>query len=207
MIYNQRLQKDTNYACTLYTMLHILRLDFWVSVNIDNIMWIVKYMEKIGALLPKWAYFSVIYPAMAKLLEWKTGLKFKIKTGYISQGLDNKHGWGAWFMKASRYYETLARDGEITKADIDLIKADTSWYWHNHFFKRDSILESLGAYRYKMSISTLKYAVKQWVYYDRVRTIVAWDERTAKIQKELIAKAKKTGKTTSYKKFLLLYKK
>ena len=200
-IKNQRLQKDTNYACSIYTMLHILQFDYGVSVNIDNIMWIVKYMEKIWALLPKWAYFAVIYPAMVKLLEWKTGLKFWIKESYISAWLDTKHSWGLWFLKATKFYETLARDQLIDKQDIDKIVENEKGYWHNHFWKRGNVLESLGGYHYEMSLKTLKYAVKQWVYYDRARTIVPWDERTEEIQKRLISIAKKKWKFMSWKQF------
>ncbi len=199
--YNQKEQKDTFYACTIYTMLNILKFDYWISVNIDNILWIVKYMEKLGALLPKWAYFSVIYPAMAKLLEWKTGMKFKIKVSSISAWLDNKHMWGLWFKKASKFYKELAKDQLIDKLDIDKIKAWPKGYWHNHAWKRKTILETLGGYYYEMSLKTLKYAVKQDIYYDTARTIVPWDARTERIQKELIRIAKKTGKTIPYDRF------
>lgn len=204
-IYNQKEQKDTYYACTIYSMLNILRFDFGIHVNIDNILWIVKYMEKIWALLPKWAYFSVIYPAMVKLLEWKTGMKFKVKVSYISAGLDTKRMWGLGFKRSGKLYKELSKDQLIDKLDIDKIKEWPKGYWHNHAWKRGKILETLGGYHYEISIKTLKYAVKQWIYYDTARTIVAWDERTEKIQKELLRIAKKTGKTMPYEKFKFLY--
>lgn len=199
--YNQRLQGQTAYACTIYTMLNILQFDYWVVVKIDNILWIVNYMEKIGALMPKGAYFWVIYPAMVKLLEWKTGLKFKVKKWYISQGLDSKYAWGLWFLKATKYYETLARDQLIDKEDIDLIIKNKKGYGHNHFWKRGTIIESLWGYHYKVDINTLKYAVNKWVYYDSARTIIPWDERTKKIQKRLIEIAKNTKKPMIWERF------
>ena len=203
--YNQKLQSETFYACTIYSMLNILKFDFWISVNIDNILWIVKYMEKLWALLPKWAYFSVIYPAMVKLLEWKTWMKFKVKVNYISAWLDTKHAWGLWFKRASKFYKTLAKDQLIDKIDIDKIKEWPNGYWHNHSWKRGKVLETLGGYYYEMSLKTLKYAVKQWIYYDTARTIVAWDTKTENIQKELVRIAKKTGKTMPYENFKFLY--
>lgn len=199
--YNQKLQESTYYACTIFSMLNILKYDYGIHVNIDNILWIVKYMEKLWALLPKWAYFPVIYPAMVKLLEWKTWMKFKIKKSYISSWLDAKHMWGLGFKRASKFYKELAQDQLIDKIDIDKIKSWPKWYWHNHAWKRGSILETLWGYKYEVSIKTLKYAVKQWVYYDTARTIVPWDARTERIQKELIRIAKKTKKTMPYDMF------
>lgn len=200
-IYNQKLQKDTLYSCTIYTMLHIIKYDFWVSVNIDNILWIVKYMEKIWALLPRWAYFAVIYPAMVKLLEWKTWLKFKIEVSYITAGLDKKRMWGLGFLKANRFYHQKASDKLITVQDLIDIKDWPKGSWHNHAWKKNTIIESLGAYHYNIDIKTLKHGVKLGLYYDKARTIVAGNEKTKKIQKNLIKIAKKRGKTMSYKRF------
>lgn len=198
---NQRLQKETKVACTLYTMLNIIKYDYKVTVKLDWVLKLVYYMEKIGALLPDWAYFSVIYPAMVKVLEWKTGFKFKVKVWYISVWLSDNYARGLWFRRASKFYETLARDQLIDKSDVDKIVEYKKGGWHNHCFKRGHIIESLGGYYYKIEQSTLKYAVKQWIYYDTVRTIVPWDFRTNKLKERLNEIYKNTWKYMSWEQF------
>jgi len=198
---NQRLQTETKVACTLYTMLNIIKYDYKVTVKIDWILKLVVYMEKIGALLPMWAYFGVIYPAMVKVLEWKTGFKFKVKVWYISQWLSDDYGRGLGFKKASKFYETLARDKLIDKSDIDQIKAKKWWGWHNHMIKRDLIVESLGGYYYKITKDTLKYAEREWIYYNTARTIVPWDKRTIELKERLNKIFKHTWEYMSWEQF------
>lgn len=198
---NQRLQKETWYACTLYTMLNIIKYDYKVTVKIDWVLKLVNYMERIGALLPNGAYFSVIYPAMVKVLEWKTGLKFKIEVWYISQWLSDDYWRGLWFKHANKFYQSLAEDWELTKDDIDQIKKNNKWAGHNHMLKRNIIVESLWGYYYEVTPETLKYAVEQWVYYDTARTILPWDERTEYRKKRLNEIYTATWKYMSWEKY------
>ncbi len=67
--------------------------------------------------------------------------------------------------------------------------------------KRDIIVESLGGYYYKISKDSLKYAVKQWIYYDTARTIIPRDVETLKLQKRLNKIYKHTGKYMSWEQF------
>jgi hypothetical protein len=66
-------------------MLNIIKYDYGIEVKDDLIYKIVSYMEYTGVLLPRGAYFSVIYPAMCKLIKLKTGLNLKVKKSSISR--------------------------------------------------------------------------------------------------------------------------
>jgi len=190
-------------------MLNIIRYDFWVKIEDSMVFQIGAYMEKIGALLPKWAYFSVIYPAMVKLLEWKTGLKFKVKTWFISQGLDNKHMWGLWLKKISSFYIWMVEDWEFTREEVDRVAWNVRGAGHNHAWKigkkshQGKIVESWGGFIYKCSIGTLKHAVNKGLYYNKARTIIPADFITEEVQKACIAKAKASkSKNISFQEFI-----
>jgi hypothetical protein len=208
MQYNQELQKQTWYSCTIYTMLNIIKYDYWVELKIDWILKIVIYMEKIGALLPWGAYFAVIYPAMTKLISYKTWLNLKVKKSSISVWLDNKSMWGLWFKKSSRLYKDLANDWVITKKDYYKISKHSKWYWHNHAVKQGNnskkwtFLETLGWLSYTVSLKDLQYAQKIDLYYDPARTLIPWDERTKRAQKKLIKMAEERKEFISYEEFL-----
>ena len=198
-MYDQTKQKSTLYSCSIYTMNNILLYDFWVKLQDSIIFKIVAYMEKIWALLPKWAYFSIIYPAMVKLIEMKTGLKLKVKTSSISRWLDDKSMWGLWLKKISSLYIWFVQDGEFTRWEVDRVAWDAKGAGHNHAWKlwnksnEGKIVESWGGFVYKCSISTLKYAVKQGLYYDTARTIVPADDFARKVQQTCVSKAKHNG--------------
>lgn len=195
--YDQTLQKQTGYACTVYSMLNIIKYDYGIELKVDWILKIVVYMEKIGVLFPKWAVFSVIYPAMTKLIEMKTGFKLNIKKSSISSGLDNKSMWGLWFKKASRLYKTLSQDWQITKEDIEELVKAKGWYGHNHAWKlwnkthKWIMIETLWGYAYTYTLDNLQRAEIMGLYYDTARTLVPWDSKTLQAQKYWVKEAKK----------------
>lgn len=210
-MYDQTKQSKTKYSCTIYTMLNIIKYDFWVELKDSLIFYMVYYFEKIWALLPKWAYFSIIYPAMVKLIEWKTGFKLKVKLSQISKWLDDISMWGLWYKRLSSLSVTLSKDDwVISIEDIKEIYKSKKWSGHNHAFKQWNkswewtVVESWGGYTYQMDIKTLKEAEKLWIYYDNARTLLPADDRTKKFQKLLITRAKKFKRFISYEDFLTL---
>jgi len=211
-MYDQTKDKRTKRSCTIYTMLNILKYDFGVVVKDSMIYKIVAYMESIGALLPNWAYFAVIYPAMCKLINMKEGINLKVKTSYISKWLDDKSMWGLWFLKLSRLSIKLSQDNWLTIWDIQEIAKSGTWSWHNHAVKQSNlnvswkIVDSWGADSYTTSLAALKEGVLLWVYYDRARTIVPADLRTEKIQVKCVNQAKKMWRFLTYREFTKIKK-
>ena len=131
--YNQQLQEDTYYACSVYAFLNMIKYDFGIWLKLDWILKIVMYMEKIWALLPKWAYASVIFPAFLKYVNWKTGFVIEMDITTVDK-IDPDKWYILWFKKANRLYLSVAKDWEITKEDIDNISLVIT-YIVNHYFQ------------------------------------------------------------------------
>jgi len=201
MWYNQLAQKQTNYSCSIYAFLNIIKYDYWIEMKVDNILKLIIYMEKIGALLTWWASAWIIYPALVKYVEWKTGFKLKIVKWTIDT-IDNKKWWILWLKKSNKTYIELSKDWVITKSDIDKIVQTKKWYWHFHMFKKNTILETLWGFPYRLMKLNLEYAYNQWLYYTSTRAFIPWDERTEKMQKFLIKVAKEKWEFMSYEEFL-----
>lgn len=193
-IYNQTKQKDTKYACTVYTFLNIMLLDYWVKIKDWYAIKFVYYLEKVGALiLTQWAVFSVIYPIMVKYVNVRYWINLKIKTSSISQGLDEISSWSLWLKKLTIKWQKLGTsDWEFTKEDVDMAIKFNNAYWHNHLWKKWVIVDSYGAVDYKCNLDTLKYGVTKDLYYDTWRAIIPGDSFTQKVKDKLIEKAKFT---------------
>lgn len=211
--YDQTKDKRTKYSCTIYTMLNILKFDYGIVVKDDTIYKIVAYMEKIGALLPKWAYFAVIYPAMCTLINLRTWLKLKIKKSSITRWLDDKSMWWIWTKKLSASYLSLWKDDYwISTDDIRKIAKDDKGSGHNHWIKQSNsnaawiLLENWGGLVFRTWLKALREWVKLWVYYDTARTLIPADDRTAKLQKKCIALVKKRWRLITYEEFKKMLK-
>lgn len=206
--YDQTKDNKTKYACTIYTMLNIIKYDYGVEIKDDMIFTIVAYMERIGVLLPKGAYFSVIYPAMCKYISFKTWLKLKVKESTITWGLDSFHTWGLWAKRLSSLSIALAKDDwKITVEDMQKIAAAKKGSGHNHAVKESNknsswiLLESWWGFIYKTSLKALREWVKLWIYYDKARTIVPADEKACKIQTRCVKAAKRKKRFLTYWEF------
>ena len=90
---DQTTNRDMMYACTIYTQLHILMFDYNIRIEDSVIFKLVYYMEKLGKIvLTEWAYFNVIYPAVAAVISWYYGIKLEVrKTKEPELILDNKY--------------------------------------------------------------------------------------------------------------------
>ena len=200
-VYNQLAQKQTHYSCSVYAFLNIIKYDYWIEIKVGNILNIIIYMEKIGALLKWWASANIIYPALVKYVEWKTGFKMKTIKWNIST-IDSKKWWVLWYKRSNKTYIELSEDWEITKEDVDKIVKTKKWYWHFHVWKRNVILETLWGFPYKMKKSNLKYSESKDLYYYSTRAFIPRDERTEKMQKFLIKVVRQKQEFMTYEEFL-----
>lgn len=201
MTYNQLAQKQTHYSCSLYAFYNIILYDYWIKLNVDEMLNTTAYFIKIKTLLKWGASAWIIYPSLVKYVEKKTGFKLKIVKWDITR-LDNKKWWILWFKKANSTYIKLSKDKLVTMSDIDKVANTKEGYWHFHMWKRDVVLESLWGYPYRLRKATVVYAYINWLYYSSTRAFIPADERTAKMQKLLIKTAKEKWKFMTYKQFL-----
>ena len=201
-MYNQLAQEQTHYSCSVYAFLNCILLDYWVQLKVDWILKLVIYMEKIWVLLPWGASASVIFPALVKYTEYKTGFKLKIVKWTIYK-LWTKSTI-LWLKKSNRTYLNLADDWEITKKDIDSLNDSKGWYGHFHCYKRWNILETLWWFRYKISKDILNYAKSKDLYYTATRSFIPADTKTADMQKKLVSLVRSRKRFISYNEFLNL---
>mgnify|MGYP006995911029 CR=1 FL=1 len=185
-MYDQTKDKRTLWSCTIYTILNMLRYDFCVKIEDSLILKLVAYMEKIWKLLPKWADFNIIYPAVVGLINLRYWIKLKIEKSSISKGLDDDNSWSLWVKGfSSKWLKRWTDDWLMSKDDIDWILWNIkTGSWHNHMIKKRKnsdtrmILDSWGWVKYEIKLEDLKYAMQKWLYYDTARRIVAEDEKT-----------------------------
>ena len=197
-LYNQLAQKQSHYSCAVYAFLNIILYDYWIQLKVWYILKLIIYLEKIGALLRWGAMASIIFPAMVKVVEYETGFKLEIVKWNI-WNIDNKKWRILWFKKSNKEYIKLAEDWEITKKDVEKIKEMKKGYWHFHMLKRGIILESLGGFPYRLKKINLNYAYQKDLYYWSTRAFIPWDERTKRVQKQLIKIVKDRSKGSDYK--------
>ena len=203
MFYNQLAQKSTNYSCSVYAFLNVIKYDFWLEIPVDTILKIVIYLEKIWALLPWWSYAGILFPAIIKYTEYKTWFKLIIVKWTINN-IDNKKAWILWYKKADSKYINLAKDWTITRSDIDTINKNTKFWWHFHMWKRNTVIETLWWFAYRLMRLNLKYAHSKGMYYDAVRAFIPWDERTEKAQKYLVNLVKERWEFIKYEEFITM---
>lgn len=207
--YNQRNFEQTKYACSIYTLLHILMLDFWIRLDDKMILEFVLELEKRWVIdLKKWAEFDLLYNEAIRFLNKKFWINLKIKKSSISKWLDNISAWSLWLKKLTAQWQKLwTIDWVFSKEDVDLAILFKNAYGHNHFAKEWNktkewqVWDSWNWVSYKCDLSVLQYWVKKWLYYDTARAIVPWDTFTSRLQKSLIYKAKKNKRLLTIEEF------
>lgn len=183
-MYNQRKQRYTRNACTIYTLLTIMRFNFWIEVKDSFIIKLCKYLEKLWWWLPaQWAVFNIIYALFIKELNKKLGLNFKLKkTTITALKKTDRTTYGVWLPRYNKNFAKAMKNGVITKSEIDSIDTYT-WktFWHNlawDWSKKGYIINTDWTYPAKCSIETLKYWEKIWVFWNNLRSIIANDKFT-----------------------------
>ena len=204
---DQTTNRDMMHACTIYTQLHILMFDYNIRIEDSMIFKLVYYMEKLGKIvLTEWAYFNVIYPAVAAIISWYYGIKLEVRKNYISQWLNKNYWYWIGYPKYSLFRQRLwTDDWVLSKADIDKISEMTSWGWHNVMVKwnqdKYTLIDSWDWVYYSVSEDVLQYAVEKWVFWDTARTITSWDTRTEAIRIECKNTSKKLKRLITIEEF------
>lgn len=213
-LYDQTKQRKTFYSCTVYTILNMLKFDFCVKIEDDMILRLVAYMESIWKLLPRWAYFDIIYPAVVGFINLRYWIKLKVEKSFISKGLDTTHSWSLWIKGfSSTWLKRWTDDWIMSREDIDWILANvTNGSWHNHMIKRRKskdiwiIIDSWGWVAYTIKLDDLKYAMGRGLYYDTARRIVPADNFTKELKKECLFQYKRLNRVLTYQEFKTIKK-
>ena len=195
-MYDQTKDNRTLWSCTIYSILNMLYFDFCVKIEDSLILRLVAYMESIWKLLPKWAVFDVIYPAVVSLINLRYWINLKIEKSTISKWLDKEHSWSLgvkWF--TSSWLKKWTDDWVMSREDIDWILANIkNGSWHNHIIKKRKnkdiwiIIDSWWWVAYTIKLEDLKYAMQKGLYYDTARRIVPADTFTKKLKAECLKK-------------------
>jgi len=134
--YNQLLQHDTYYWCSIYALLSLFRYDYWVFVPLTKTLIFLTYLEKIWVFFRlEWAYAKYIFPAALKHINKLFWLDLALRTKTLKGKMSYKHGYILWFKKATTFYKRKAEDWEITKQDIEEIKTRKQ-NWHFLFLEK-----------------------------------------------------------------------
>lgn len=206
VIYDQTKYKDTRFACTIYTLLIMLKFDFWVKIEDDLILRLVYYAERIWVLvLTEWAYFNVIYPALIKFINLRYWIKLDLKAIDIRNWIIKD--WLTYSLglkKLSNFQQSLALDDKVfSKADVDRVLSSSAWYWHNLAYLNWVVLDPWKWIAYRLDRETLLYAVNKWLFFPTARYIIPWNEFTNLLQKSLKTALKvKRKKTNNVREFL-----
>jgi len=173
--YNQLLQKDTYYACSIYALLNLFKYDYWVIIPINLILKLLIYLERLWVFFRLWwAVADVIYPIAIKYINIRYWISLKIEKTTVDK-ITNKRWYILWFKKATTLYKKNAEDWEITKEDINAFSSYKD-NGHFHYWKRWEVVESLGWFRSRLSLDNLSYAFEKGFYYPTIRTI-SWEEK------------------------------
>lgn len=191
MLYDQTQDKYTRNACWIYAALNYFRYEYWVEIP-DNgmIIKICEYFDRIWVWFENWGLdANIAYPALMLYIRYKTWFNLKIVKWSINK-IDSKKGYVLWFKKASKLYLKLSKDKSLTKDDIMQIRGDKSWFWHFFFYKKETVVDSLGGFSYNLKYPELKYARDIDLFYNSVRQFVPADDRTERAQIILVGLAK-----------------
>lgn len=201
--YNQQLQGVTAYSCSIYSFLHAILFDFWVRLEINNILWLNSLMKVLWKLLPKGAIADVIFPQLIKTVEKETGMSIGIKKRTIHD-IKEDDGRLLWFKYETSTFIKFAKDGKITQEELKTIKDRGTTGYHFIFWKKGVVVDSIWGINYKLSLEDLKYALSLDMFYPACRTLYSKNKETEDMQKKLISLAKRKWHGTKYENFLNL---
>lgn len=184
MAYDQTKDKYLKNACTLVTLLNIIKYKYWITVMPGFIMQVAIFFDKLSKWFPKWwASFDVIYPSFIRQLNKKLWLQFELQKWYITsiRGDDTGTYW-IWVPKYNRSWYTPEDKWEMTKEDVDnILKYTWKWYWHNLAWDWSSwwyIINTMWKKPFSCSLEILRYMESKWLIWKPVRSITIWNKYT-----------------------------
>jgi len=181
-IYNQGLEYFTRNWCSVYTLFHIVQIQWGIKVSNTFIIQTLKLAEVDKAWYEAWgAYFAKIYNWFVWAVFKKTWVKLIVRTVDIrSKEFEELYELWYFFWLGLKYawlwYRGARKDWIITAEEAN---KDTSGYWvygHNHTFGKELLIDSLKWVEpTKMTLEVLREAVNNWIYYPNARTLVMED--------------------------------
>ena len=207
--YNQYTDYYTRNACSLVTILNIMKYNYWIFVVPSFIIKFAIFFAKAEKWFPKfWAMFNVVYPFAVRQINKKLDLNFKLViTNVYKLKPTDKLLYSLWVKKYSSHKWGKAwADWNISLIDMDNLVEYTWWVYHNLWYTAKMwgrLVDTNWLDPYELSLEALKKGVNGGVFWSTLRTIVPADEET----KEVIKLTKKMAKAEYNWKLWLLYNK
>lgn len=182
--YNQYLQYYTRNACTLVTFLNIFKYSFWIQVIPSFIIKFAIFFDGIAKWFPKsWATFWIIYPSMVWYLNKKLGLNFKlVKTSITRLHPEDRRSFSLWIKwYSTKKWKAISFDWYLSIKDMDYLIERQGWVWHNAMWDWNNwwmFQDTNGSKPYKFPYTSLKYAQRNNLVWDTLRTVVPNDKFT-----------------------------
>jgi len=184
-IYNQYLNKETKYACTIISLLQILLYNYWIKVEHNFIVKLAIFFDRMGTFdMFWWATFSIIDEAFVKYLNKKLWLNFKIiKTTIPQLKQEDWMTYQLWITKYSTSKFNKAKEWNMfTKESIDYIMSFSWWVWHAVNYDWTAgwyFIDTNASENTRLPLDVLKYGYDRWLFFKNLRTISPADEYTA----------------------------
>ena len=185
--YSQYEEYYLRNACSIVTLLNILKYNFAIFVIPSSIMKIAIYLETLWVFnTSTWAVFNIIYKIFVWELNRKLGLNFEVFLNQISKlsATDFRTYWvwvkWYWTVKWGRIKE----DWFIDKNDMDYLNTFSWWVGHNLAFDNNAwwkLIDTDWSKNTTMPLDVLKYGLWLWLFWDNIRTISPADTYTATV--------------------------
>ena len=189
--YNQNIDYFSRNGCSLYTLFHIIQIQWGIKVDNSFILLTLQKAEKDKVFFSAWgAYFSKIYKWFSQAIYLRTKVVVTVKALDIRskefEDMYNEwYAFGLWLKYAWLWYKRAREDWVIDETEINEFE---KWpvYWHNHVWFKGLIVDSLWSVSWKpikLSLENLRKAVDKGLYYPTARTLVMKDKLLEKYLK------------------------
>lgn len=175
---NQKQQDYTRNACSIYSLVDIVQLQYGVKLETDYIIKMCEYFERLWKWSSiSWAVFKVIFEAFVVAINFKLWLKFKVVNSSISSLIEwDTKTWAIWMPAIKKDWYNLVKDGVFTEEEWKvLFSSKNKSFWHSMVWDNGYISDHFGNI-VKCDLETMKKLVTMWVLWDMIRTIEpVWD--------------------------------
>ena len=183
--YNQYAEYYFRNACSIVTLLNILKFNFAIIVRPTFIIKTAIFLERLWFFNPsKWASFWPIYKMFVWELNRRLWLNFGVVLNQISKlTQEDKRSywvWVKWYWTVK--WNRIKKDWMIDEVDMDYLATFKWWVGHNLLFDNDVwwvVVDTNWWKNVRMPLAVLKYWLKLWLFFDNIRTISPIWEYTA----------------------------
>ena len=175
--YNQYNSYYTKNACTIVSLLNILKYRYAIFVIPNYIIRMAIYFDKLWVFsISKWASFSIIDRAFIYYLNKKLWLNFSLTVNQISNLGKNDHDTYQMWIKgySTRKYNKIRQDWIITRKDIDYLTTWSWGVWHAVNWDWSAwgyLVDTDWSKNTRMSLDVLRYGLSKDLFWDNIRTI------------------------------------